>query len=92
MSILQSEKKCFLSGDTRNLHKHHIYYGANRHISEEEGFWVWVSAHLHTGSSQSIHQNPNKGYDLYLKILCQREYEKGHTREDFIKLIGRSYL
>jgi hypothetical protein len=27
-----------------------------------------------------------------LKQLYQKEYEKTHSREDFIKLIGRSYL
>jgi hypothetical protein len=30
--------------------------------------------------------------DLLLKRLCQVVYEKDHSREDFMKLIGRNYL
>lgn len=30
--------------------------------------------------------------DLILKKVYQKEYERNHTRDDFIKLIGQSYL
>jgi uncharacterized protein YjhX (UPF0386 family) len=26
------------------------------------------------------------------KTLCQKEFEKTHTREEFLKIIGRNYL
>ena len=27
-----------------------------------------------------------------LKTMCQKQYEKKHTRKEFMKLIGRNYL
>ena len=30
--------------------------------------------------------------DLFLKQTCQKKYEETHTRDDFIKLIGRNYI
>lgn len=94
-SILQKEKKCWQTGRTNGLHKHHIYYGtALRKISDKHGFWVWLSAEWHNSDSRiDIHSNPNCGLDLQLKQECQRAYESmGHSREEFIKLIGKSYL
>ena len=41
-------------------------------------------------SNNSVHYNRNM--DLELKRVYQKEYEKNHTREEFIKLIGKSYL
>jgi hypothetical protein len=93
-SILQTEKKCFITGRTDRLEKHHVYPGrGNRKVSDQNGFWVWLTHDLHNGNDpMAVHNNPNQGYDLLLKQFCQREYEKDHDRADFIKLIGRSYL
>lgn len=91
-SIMQSEKKCYITGSTSNLHKHHIYFGnANRKISERNGFWVWLTGALHNQSNDGVHCG-NKALDLKLKQECQSEFEKTHTREEFRKLIGKSYL
>lgn len=89
-SILQDEKKCYVTGDTRNLHKHHIYGGPNRQISEKNGFFIWLKPELHNMSSHGIHFN--KDWDLEMKRKCQRKYEETHTREEFMALIGRNYL
>lgn len=89
-SILQSEKECLLTGAVTGLHKHHIYGGPNRSISEKNGFWVWLRADWHNMSSYGVHSD--HGLDLRLKRLCQQEYEKTHTREEFMALIGRNYL
>ena len=91
-SILQSEKKCFITGSTENLDRHHIYFAANRRISEENGFWVWLRHDYHIEDSPNKTPHNCRMTDLYLKEMCQREYEKPHSREEFIKLIGRSYL
>ena len=42
-SILTGKDKyCYLTGETRGLEKHHIYFGAGlRQISDKHGFWVW---------------------------------------------------
>ena len=89
-SILQDEKKCYVTGDTRNLHKHHIYGGPNRPISEKNGFFIWLKPELHNMSSHGIHFN--KDWDLEMKRKCQSKYEETHTREEFMALIGRNYL
>lgn len=34
----------------------------------------------------------NRRLDLYLKAIAQVKFEQEHTREDFIKTFGKSYL
>ena len=90
-SILQSEKECYFCHTTFNLHCHHVFGGtANRKISEENGFKVWLCNEHHNTSNNSVHFN--REMDLELKRLYQEEYEKSHTRSEFITLIGKSYL
>lgn len=90
-SILQREKKCYITGATTNLHRHHIYFGnPNRKISEKNGFWVWLRADWHNGASYGVHFD--RSLDLELKRACQSAYERTHTREEFIRLIGKNYL
>ena len=73
------------------LHKHHIFSGvANRKISEEEGFTCWLCPDHHEFGKAAVHRNA--GNMLLLRRIAQREYEKDHTREEFVKLIGRNYL
>ena len=91
-SILQSEKKCFITGSTTGLQRHHIYGASNRNISEENGFWVWLRHDYHIADSPNKTPHNCRMTDLCLKERCQREDEKTHSREEFIKLIGRSYL
>ncbi len=77
------------SDDEAGHVRHEIYYGtANRRISKANGFWVSVSPTMH----RLIHEKPNAGMDLFLKQYCQEIYERTHTRDEFIKLIGKSYL
>ncbi len=92
-SILQpdmtrNDRECFITGRTDKLQRHHIYPGSNRKVSDRMGFWVWLTADMH----RRVHNNPNKGYDLMLKRLCQAKYEETDTRENFIALIGKSWL
>lgn len=91
-SILQSrDKNCFLCGSYYCLEKHHIYFGnPNRKISEKHGFTVRLCANCHRGVPYGVHHN--RCNDLWLKRQCQMAYEKTHTREEFIALIGKNYL
>lgn len=89
-SILQNEKVCYISGKRCGLHKHHIFEGKNRQVSEDNGFFVYLSPELHNMSDFGVHFD--KELDLALKKACQAKYEQTHTRDEFIKLIGRSYL
>lgn len=92
-SILQTEKECYITGSTQNLHKHHIFFGnPNRKISEENGFWVYLHGAWHNQTTYSVHGKNGHAIDLKLKQDCQRKFEETHTREEFMKLIGKNYL
>lgn len=89
-SILQSERVCCITGSPLRLHKHHIFMGPNRKISEQHGFWVYLRADWHNMSNYGVHFNAE--LDLFLKQECQRKFEETHTREEFIALIGQNFL
>lgn len=90
-SILQSEKKCYITGSTLDLHKHHIFFGrGKRALSEEYGCWVWLRADWHNLRSYGVHFN--RTLDLRLKRECQKEFEETHSREEFMSVFGRNYL
>lgn len=89
-SILQDEKCCFFCGTCNSLEEHHIFGGhANRKISEREGFKVYLCHRHHNEPPSGVHFNAE--YSNALKRRCQEEYEKTHTRADFIRLIGKNY-
>ena len=92
-SILQDKKECYITGQTNNLHKHHIYFGnPNRQISEDNGFWVYLAGRLHNQSDEGVHGKNGRELDIMLKQHAQRKYEETHTRAEFMKLIGKNYL
>ena len=91
-SILQSEKKCYITGSTYNLHRHHIFAGGRRQISEREGFWVYLIGQLHNQSNEGVHGKNGHALDLKLKQDCQRKYEETHSREEWMLLMGKNYL
>lgn len=97
-SILQNrDKTCYfcilLNNDYRKhrtLHEHHIFGGPNRIHSEEEGLKVYLCPEHHLTGKVAVH-NCQETNDLLHKI-GQREFEKTHTREEFMKTFGRNYL
>lgn len=91
-SILSNEPCCYICGNAYYPDVHHIYGGGNRPVSDTNGFWVYVCRRCHTYANYSIHKDPDHKWDLELKQRCQQEYEKTHTRDEFIRKIGRSYL
>lgn len=90
-SILKNDPVCFVCGNPYSVQKHHIYGGGNRSVSEDNGFWVYLCPRHHTRTIYSVHGDPDHRLDKELKAMCQSIYERDHTREDFIRLIGRSY-
>lgn len=90
-SILQGEKRCFLSGRTDALEKHHIFGGANRRLSEQYGLWVWLNHWHHNEPPAGAHHN--KEVMAYLHREGQKRFEELHgSREDFMRIFGRNYL
>lgn len=89
-SILQGEERQCYFCLSPYVEYHHIYFASLRKISDKHHFTVWLCHTHHTGSLDSVHRN--RQMDLTLKQACQKKYEETHTREEFMRLIGRSYL
>lgn len=63
---------------------HHVFGGSNRKHATEDGLFIPVCMECH----QAIHEhNP-----IALKKEGQRQYELTHSREEFMKRYGKSYL
>ena len=90
-SIVTDDMECCLLCGRPRQNVHHVFFGtANRKISDKHGFVIPLCVDHHIGRN-GVHFN--KSLDLKIKQHCQRKYEAlGHSREEFIKLIGRSYL
>lgn len=91
-SVLQSERECWVCGTRSGLHIHHCMFGnPNRKHSDEYGYKVYLCANHHNMSSAGVHFN--RELDLALKTISQKHFESHHgTREEFIRIFGRSYL
>ena len=89
-SILQSEKICYLCGKQYGLEMHHIFAGvANRRISEERGFKVWLCAECHRGTDGAQY---DRDTNFRLKQDAQAEFERTHTHEEWMRLIRKNYI
>ena len=82
--------RCFLCRRDGFVHRHHIFEGARRHLSEEYGLVVPLCPECHTESDCSAHRCTSTA--LMLKRAAQRKFERSHAREEFIELFGRNYL
>lgn len=90
-SIISNERECVVCHTTVDLHRHHIYGGVGRRQnSEKYGCWCYLCGFHHNLSRCGVHFN--KELDLILKQGCQRIFEASHTRDEFRKAFGRSYL
>lgn len=91
-SIISNSPECLICGDTRTLHKHHIFHGtANRKQAEKYGCWCYLCARHHNMSGFGVHFD--SALDTKLKRRTQTILEdQGWTREKFIEIFGKSYL
>lgn len=88
-SIISSEVECLVC-KSPHVHKHHIYAGSRRKLSEEYGCWCFLCPRHHNMSDSGVHFDTV--LDLKLKKLCQELFEEDHSREEFISIFGKSYL
>lgn len=71
----------------RAAHRHHVYFGRkNRQLSEKYNMIEMLCPSCH----RLVHHD--RECDLLLKRKHQRIFEEDHTREEFMRLFGRSYL
>lgn len=91
-SILTEDfDKCYICGGRAEC-VHHIFPGtAKRKISDDNGFTAPLCNRCHNMSDHSVHFDSKLA--LKLKKDCQRAYQElGHTKGDFVRLVGRNYL
>lgn len=81
--------KCYFCG-RQGTERHHVFQGAYRKKSEAHGLVVLLCHWCHNEPPDGVHHNVERRNEL--KRMCQQEYEKTFTREDFIEEFGRSYL
>lgn len=84
---------CMKDGDyslKQGLEEHHIYIGPCRAISEAYGFKVYLCKHHHTASAAAVHNNQDNM--RLLQRECQEEWERTHSREEWMELMGRNYI
>lgn len=67
---------------SKRLDPHEVYGGSNRKRSIKYKFIKLLCRECHS----------NENIINQLRIDTQKEYEKSHTKEEFIKLIGKSYI
>lgn len=92
VSLLQGrEKVCYLTGRTDALHKHHIFGGPRRAVSDKHGLWVWLTAEWHNSAPYSVHRG---GWEIRRRIQaeCQKAYLEAHTMDEWMQLIGKDYI
>ena len=91
-SILQKEKECFFTHCRSGLHKHHVFEGADRELSEKNGLWIYMEGTIHNGYiRESLHNNAE--FNLWMKQYAQRIYERERgSREEFLSLFRQNYL
>lgn len=85
----QRDKNLIKSGICENCGKysqrldpHEVYGGSNRKRSIKYKFIKLLCRECHS----------NENIINQLRIDTQKEFEKTHTKEEFIKLIGKSYI
>jgi hypothetical protein len=89
-SIIQHEKKCYLTGARYSLDKHHIMNGtANRKKADEDGLWIWLRHDVHMWLHQT-HNGQDK--DKQLKAIAQATYEESHTHEEWMARYHKNYI
>lgn len=97
-SILKTEKNCcFLCSmlykdySYKYTEKHHILFGSGlRTNSEAEGLTVDLCRRHHKEGKEAVHNNQEMR-----ELLCriaQQEYEKTHTREEWMEISKKNYL
>ena len=75
-----------------NLHRHEVFFGANRQKSIEYGLVVFLTPEMHNMSNYVVHFN--RAFDLELKKIGQKAAMLAYhwTIDDFIREFGRNYL
>lgn len=86
--IPEEEARCYVCGKS-NCDFHHLLSKTEKRFAEHIGAWVWLCRSHHS----CIHDT-SAGQKMWKrwKAQAQAEYEKTHTREEWMKGAHRNYL
>lgn len=82
-----------LHGDYRlhkDLHRHHIFGGSNRSLSEAYGLAVYLCLEHHEFGPEAVHNNAEVAEILHR--IGQEAFEKTYPDTEFLSLFGKNYL
>ena len=89
-SIIQTEKKSYLSGRTDSLTPHEPIGNASRNASLKEGLWIWLTFDEH----RWIHDTEEGELkDLELAAVMQETWlnHTGKSKQDWYRLFYKFY-
>ena len=95
-SIIQEDREhCFLCGrharvDYFGLDEHHVFFGANRKLSEKYGLKVYLChelCHLY-----GVHKCADINSKVQREVQAKAMKHYGWSIEDFRAIFGRNYL
>lgn len=82
-------RKCYLTGQTDNLDKHHCMNGPFRKKAEAYGLWIFLQHDVH----MKLHQTPQgQKVAIWLKQQAQEAFERKYGHEKWMKEFKRNYL
>ena len=92
-SIIQNNKKCYVCGNSNNLHYHHIMFGKNRNKADKDGLTVYLCYNHHEGTN-GVHGKNGHELDIKLKQIAEEIWLKHNNKtiNDFIIRYGRNWL
>lgn len=91
-SIIQTDKVCYITGDEYNLHKHHVFNGANRKLSEKYGLVIYLRADWHNMEKYSVHMDAKLDRKIKAEVQQKAMEHYDWTVDDFIIIFGKSYI
>jgi hypothetical protein len=80
--------KCCVCGSTTGIEKNEIFEGAYRQTSIKHGM---VAPMCYRETCHKRFHN-DIIFNLFYKVMFQREFMKTHSRDEFIKLFGQDYI
>lgn len=91
--IVDNLKTCYLCGSFRAVEVHHCIHGTSgRKLATRYHLLVGLCPECHRGTN-GVHGKNGHNLDVRLKRLAQEKWEEKHgSREDFIRVFGKSYL
>jgi hypothetical protein len=89
--LVEDLEHCIVCGRSP-VEMHHVLFGnfgAGRKSSDKDGYVIPLCCEHHRGNT-GIHHD--QGMRLQWARIAQKHFEENHSRQDFIKRYGRSFL